>query len=57
MSVKIVEILFFQKSTLHRAQGARAGKGLNELNQEVRHHQGHSLDHFQYLDKSQNLGP
>ena len=41
------------------SQGARAGRGFNELLQEVRHRQGgwgHSLDHPPYSDKSQNLG-
>ena len=38
-------------------QGARGGRGFNELHQEVRHRQGgwgHSLDHPPCLDKSQN---
>ena len=40
------------------SQGAGAGRGFNELNQEVRHRQGgwgHSLDHPPCSDKSQNL--
>ena len=40
-------------------QGPRSGRGFNELNQEVQHHQGgwgHYLDHPPCSDKSQNLG-
>ena len=40
-------------------QGARAGRGFNELNQEVQHHQGgwgHSLNHPPCSDKSRNSG-
>ena len=39
-------------------QGARAGRGFNELHQEVHHclgGWGHSLDHPPCSDKSQNL--
>ena len=41
------------------SQGARAGRGFNELNQEVQYRQsglGHSFDHTPCSDKSQNLG-
>ena len=41
------------------SQGLRAGRGFNELYQEVRHHQGgwgHFLDHPPCSDKSQNSG-
>ena len=40
-------------------QGTEAGRGFNELHQEVRHRQGglgHSLDHPPCSDKSQNSG-
>ena len=43
----------------HNPQVPGAGWGFNELNQEVRHHQGgwgHSPDHPPCLDKSQNSG-
>ena len=42
---------------IYNTQGAGAGRGFNELNQEVRHRQGgwgHSLDHPPFSDKSQN---
>ena len=45
--------------TVAPPQGPGAGWGFNELNQEVRHHQGgwgHSLDHPPCSDKSQNSG-
>ena len=42
------------------SQGPRAGRGFNELNQEVQHHQcgwGQSLDHSHCSEKTQNLKP
>ena len=51
--------IYLKQSKFGCTQGARAGWWFNEVNQEVRHHQGgwgHYLDHPPCLDKSQNLG-
>ena len=61
MQVWTEEQKYFQFADTRSAgsQGVRAGRGFNELHQEVQHRQGgwgHSLDHPPCSDKSQNSG-